>query len=176
VDSSLLAVTVIGNDRPGIVAGVTRVLFEKGCNLEDATSTILRGHFAMMLVVRAPANTRAAALEEALSEAGAEMGLVITVRPVEEAALETAESTHMVAVYGADRPGIVFKVTDLLARRGASITALNSRVIGSEDNPVYALMLEVALPEGADVNEDLDRVREELDVEVTMHPIEADVL
>lgn len=50
----LLALTVIGSDRPGIVAGVAKVLYELGCNLEDATSTILRGHFSMMLVIRAP--------------------------------------------------------------------------------------------------------------------------
>jgi protein tyrosine/serine phosphatase len=33
--SSLAAVTVIGNDRTGIVAAVTRVLFDQWCNLEE---------------------------------------------------------------------------------------------------------------------------------------------
>ena len=38
---NLVAVTVIGNDRPGIVAGVSKALFDAGCNLEDVSSTIL---------------------------------------------------------------------------------------------------------------------------------------
>jgi glycine cleavage system transcriptional repressor len=45
------AVSVFGRDRPGIVAAVTRVLADAGCNLEDTSMTILRGHFAMMLVI-----------------------------------------------------------------------------------------------------------------------------
>jgi glycine cleavage system transcriptional repressor len=79
-----VAVTVIGNDRPGIAAGVTRVLYETGCNLEDVTSTILRGHFAMMLVVRPSEGTDAAALEEALATTASELGLTVTARPVED--------------------------------------------------------------------------------------------
>ncbi|MBV8303503.1 MAG: amino acid-binding protein, partial [Acidimicrobiia bacterium] len=43
------AVSAVGADRPGIVAAVTRVFVEHGCNLEDTSMTILRGHFAMML-------------------------------------------------------------------------------------------------------------------------------
>ena len=48
---SLLAVTVIGHDRPGIIADATSALAELGGNLEDSTMTILRGHFAMVLLV-----------------------------------------------------------------------------------------------------------------------------
>src|SRR5438094_166616 len=48
------AVSAVGADRPGIVAAVTGAFLEHGCNLEDTSMTILRGHFAMMLVVAAP--------------------------------------------------------------------------------------------------------------------------
>jgi len=37
------ALSVVGVDRPGIVAEVSRVLFELGCNIEDSTCTILSG-------------------------------------------------------------------------------------------------------------------------------------
>jgi hypothetical protein len=56
-----LAVTAVGADRPGIIARVTRVLYEHGGNLEDSSMTILGGHFAIMLLVDAP--TDAATLE-----------------------------------------------------------------------------------------------------------------
>jgi glycine cleavage system transcriptional repressor len=45
-----LAVTVIGRDQPGVVAGVTDMLAELEGNLEDSTATILRGHFATRAV------------------------------------------------------------------------------------------------------------------------------
>ena len=169
-----VAVTVVGNDRPGIVAGVSRVLFESGCNLEDATSTILRGHFAMMLIVAAPTDVAAAQLEEGLGSVAEELRLGITVREVEEADMEIASATHMVSVYGADQPGIVFRVAEELARSGINITALSSRVIGSEDQPVYALMLEVIADE--DFETGLDRLRGELGMDVSVHPIASDLL
>jgi glycine cleavage system transcriptional repressor len=170
-----IAVTVIGNDRPGIAAGVTRVLFETGCNLEDVTSTILRGHFAMMLFVRPPEGTTAGELEEELAPAASDLGLVVTARPVEEVAVEVAAPTHMISVYGADRPGIVYRVTQLLSDAGANITDLTSRVIGEERAPVYALMVEVSLGDD-DVEARLVQLKDELGVDITVHPIEPDLL
>lgn len=175
-DTSLIAVSAIGNDRPGIVAGVTKVLYEAGVNLEDATSTILRGHFTMTLVVRAPADMQAEELEERLAGVAGDLGLVVTARPVDEARLEVGEPTHMVSVYGADRPGIVFRITDVLARRGDNVTDFTSRVIGDEAAPVYAVMLEVATQDPAGLEADLNELRSELGVDVSVHPIEADLL
>ncbi|HMU75390.1 MAG TPA: ACT domain-containing protein, partial [Elusimicrobiota bacterium] len=35
--------TAAGGDRPGLVAAVTRSLFDHGCNLEDSAMTRLQG-------------------------------------------------------------------------------------------------------------------------------------
>src|SRR5512144_1513233 len=45
------AVTIIGKDRPGIVAGATEVLYRLGCNIEDSSCTMLGGEFAMILII-----------------------------------------------------------------------------------------------------------------------------
>jgi glycine cleavage system transcriptional repressor len=173
-DGALAAVTVVGNDRPGIIAGVTKVLFEAGCNLEDATSTILRGHFSMMLIVRLPSTTSTDELGSRLREPSAELGVAITVGVVEELAGEVPPATHMVSVYGGDQPGIVFKVTQRLASAGVNVTALSSRVIGPDDQPVYALMLEVAA--SGDVEAEVQSLKDELDMDVTVHPIDSALL
>jgi glycine cleavage system transcriptional repressor len=174
---SVVAVTVIGGDRPRIVESVTRVLFEAGCNLEDATSTILRGHFAMMLIVKIPTGSKAEDLEQRLSVAGADLGLTVSVRPVDDAALEVTPPSHMLSVYGADHPGIVFRVAEVLANAGFNVTDLTSRVLGPGDQPLYALMMEVA---GSDSEGDptaaLEGLKEELGVDITIHPIDADLL
>lgn len=173
-EANLIAVTAVGNDRPGIVAGVSRVLFESGCNLEDATSTILRGHFSMMLIVSAPPELAAGDLEVKLAPVAEELGLSITARAVEEADVEVAPATHMVSVYGADQPGIVYHVTKELAESDLNITALSSRVLGSSSEPVYALMLEVVADDRLESG--VDRLRKQLGMDVTVHPIGSDVL
>ena len=47
---TLHAITVLGHDRPGIIAETTDELAGLGLNLEDSTMTLLRGHFAMTLI------------------------------------------------------------------------------------------------------------------------------
>lgn len=171
---ALLAVTVIGNDRPGIVAAVTKALFEAGCNLEDVSSTILRGHFSMVMIVRSTED--ATTLEEDLRTAARAMELVVTARPLAEASPGFARPSHMVSVYGADQPGLVFRVADALQGLGANITDLTSRVIGEPDEPVYALLLEISLRDDVDVTAALGSLMAELHVDVSVHPIEADLL
>jgi glycine cleavage system transcriptional repressor len=171
----LIAVAVVGPDRPGIVVGVTKVLFEQRCNLEDVSCTILRSHFAMMLLVGAT-DVDAAQLEEALRPVARRLGVVITARPLDPRAVDIPAPTHTISVYGSDRPGIVYRVAETLAEAGVNIVDLVARVIGEPDHPVYMLVLDVAAPEGHDVDERLGGLAGELEIEVTVQRIDADVL
>ncbi len=46
--------SAVGKDKPGIVAAVSAVLFQAGCNIEDSTMARLGGDFAIMLMLRLP--------------------------------------------------------------------------------------------------------------------------
>ena len=172
------ALAAIGKDRPGIVAAVSKVLYELGCNVEDSSMTMLRGNFAVMLVLAAPEGTTASALEDALRPACDELGLLFFVRPVGDTA-DTPHPSHILTVYGADRPGILYRTTEALAAAGVNITDLNSRLVGEPGSPVYALMLELALPGGADLDAievTLRRIAAEVGVDLTLRPLEEDIL
>lgn len=164
-----LAVTAIGADRPGIIARVTEVLYDHGGNLEDSSMTILAGHFAIMLLVSTDADP--AALERDLIERTADLGLVVSVRPVGEGA-ESPPATHVLSVYGSDRPGIVHEVADALFARGVNVTDLTTRVLG-EGGDVYAMMLEVSLPDDLDADALAAHVSAAVaDVEVSVQPLD----
>ena len=175
-DTKLVAVTVVGTDQPGIVAGVTKTLYEVGCNLEDASSAILRGHFTMTLIVGTPGEMTAETLEYLLQTVAARHSLVVTVRPVEEVHERPVEPTHMVSVYGADKPGIVFRVAEALAGLGANITDLTSRVIEGGDAPVYALMMEIAVADPDAATRALEDLKRELGLEVSISALDTSVL
>jgi glycine cleavage system transcriptional repressor len=170
-----VAVTAIGADRPGIAAAVTQVLYERGGNIEDSRMAILGGHFAMMLVVALPAGEDPAALEKALGAPARALDLVVAVRPVAERPPEQAGGApHVVTVYGADRPGIVYRVSAALAARNVNITDLATRIVPGEP-PVYAMIMEVTVPMGVDpatVEADLGAVARELGVDLSFHPLE----
>src|SRR3954471_14412405 len=120
------AVSAVGADRPGIVAAVTGVFLDHGCNLEDTSMTILRGHFAMMLVVAAPDRLDQAWLESALAGPASDFDLVVAVRAIDDDVPTSPEGdAWTVSVYGADRPGIVHRVASSLAARGVNIVDLS---------------------------------------------------
>ena len=130
------AVTAVGADRPGIVAAVTGAFAAQGCNLEDSSMTILRGQFAMMLVVDAPAGVGAGELQAALAGPAGQLDLVVTVRPAaEQVPAEPEADSWTVSVYGADHPGIVHGIASLLADRRVNIVDLSTRVIGTPEEP-----------------------------------------
>ena len=173
------AISIFGRDRPGIVAAVSRVLADAGCNLEDTSMTILRGHFAMMLVVSAPEGTGAPALEAGLEPVADRLDLQLSVRPVTDdvTAATGGGARYAAAVYGADRPGLVARVSEVLAALQVNIVDLQTRVVGDPD-PVYAMHFELEVPAGraAQVEADLRAVAGELGVEVSFHPDDADLL
>ena len=81
--TSLFAVTVIGHDRPGIIAATTDGLAGLGLNIEDSTMTLLRGHFAMMLLCSdegARERVAPSEIEHALSSLTADGDLEVFVR------------------------------------------------------------------------------------------------
>jgi glycine cleavage system transcriptional repressor len=176
---SRFAVAVFGRDRPGIVAAITRVLADSGCNLEDTSMTILRGHFAMMLVVAGPAARTAQELERGLELVAGRLDLQVSVRPVADEVTITGDRgmRYVAAVYGADRPGLVAQVSEALAAREVNIVDLQTRVIGEPD-PVYAMHFELQVPSGqaAQVEADLHAVADALGVQASFGPDEADVL
>src|SRR4051812_20295791 len=108
------AVTAVGPDAPGEVAALAEALAGLGANLEDASMTRLRGHFAMTLV--AAVDAPSADVERALAGVSSSSGLHISVWPVDaDAAPPVAGSPWLVTVHGADRPGIVAGVARELA-------------------------------------------------------------
>src|SRR5690606_29428206 len=146
-----LSVTAIGEDRPGVVAAITGALADLDANLEDTSMTILGGRFAMVLIVDVPDDVGPAEVEAALARPAEDLHLDVSVHASDPASTPTDGARHSVAVYGADRPGIVHAVARALADAHVNITDLATRVVGGSEHPVYAMLLDVTVPAGTDV-------------------------
>ncbi len=179
------AVSAIGRDRPGIVAGVTRVLLDHDMNIEDAQATILRGHFSLTMIVAGGDHVSEIDVLRDLETVRERLGLeAAVVREVEQLEVVETEATHVVTVFGLDRPGIVHAVCATLADSGISVCDLNSRVIPSDDTPfgdsgddepVYGMMLEIAVCDDTTA-EELSRALETIavsaEIEITLKELE----
>ncbi|MBI5310446.1 MAG: ACT domain-containing protein [Actinobacteria bacterium] len=179
--SSQFAVAVVGGDRPGIAAALAAALHKAGANIEDSRMSILGGRFAVMMLVSLPDGADLEALRGDLAKVRDSLGLdAAVIDPVEgEGAGARPDPTHVLTVYGADHPGIVHAVCAALAERQVNIDDLATRLIGSEDAPVYTLICELTLPAGlspSDLTADLTRVGEQQGVEVVLRELDQDIL
>lgn len=179
------AVSVIGRDRPGIVAGVTHVLLGHDMNIEDAQATILRGHFSLTMIVAAGDHVSEIDVLRDLENIRERLGLeAAVVREVESLEAADQEATHVITVFGLDRPGIVHAVCSTLADSGISVRDLNSRVIPSgdtpfasagEEEPVYGMMLEIDVRDEATaqgLSRALESIAAAAEIEITLNQLE----
>jgi glycine cleavage system transcriptional repressor len=170
------AVTIIGKDRPGIVADTAEILYRLGGNVEDSSCTMLGGNFAMILIVSHEKPFAKARLSDEF-RALQDMGLSAYVSALHDDEIcyrPPQGELCLVSVYGSDQPGIVYRVTRELAERQINITDLNTRLIGSNEEPVYVMMLEAVLPEGLtilDAEGLLEKLKKELNVEIAVRAI-----
>ncbi|MBV5272548.1 MAG: amino acid-binding protein [Lamprocystis purpurea] len=133
-------VTLVGQDRPGIVARVTRVLYEAGCTLGEASMIRLGGSFTILLMVSGSRPN--AELEAALAPVAAELGLRVHLDQVQGGLHQHLVPNIQVRVTGADRAGIVAEVTQCLTDQGFNILDLESDVVGNARAPVYIMNIQ----------------------------------
>ena len=176
------ALSVIGRDRPGIVAGVSGALLKHGANIEDSRMAILGGHFTIMLIVSTPEGSDVDALKGDLDKARGRLGLgALTLEEVaDEHGLTRPEASHVVTVYGADHPGIVHSVASAIADLGVNVIDVATHLVEDEGAPaIYAMMMEVDLPQGVTAEGLESTLREVADrerLDLSIRAVEAEAL
>lgn len=171
------ALSAIGRDRPGIVAAITKVLFEHGCNIEDSSMSILEDEFAVILVMSAPDDTDQKALAKDLDTAGSALGLTVNLKEIEKkSSYRAPQSNYIITLHGADRAGIVYKTAEFLSERGMNITDLETKTIDGEAGKIYIMVMEVFSPgeeRAEELQKGLDELGESLGVTIKIKPVEA---
>jgi len=161
--------TVIGTDRPGIVARLTDALYQGGCNFGEASMARLGGNFAIMLMVEGGTPD---AIQKLVRPVAQELGLQYHVDPIEGTLHRHQEPNVQVTVHSADRPGIVAQVTGALARSDFNILDLYSDVGGTADQPIYIMIIDGYAGGGVDpVETALEPLRAK-GIEVRVNPLD----
>jgi len=147
-----VVVFVLGPDRPGIIATISRVLFEQGCNLEDVSQTILQREFMGIFIVSMKIEGNE---DEVLSALQAELepsGLFVHLKPMEGSAIgeQTISESFIITTVGPDRPGLVAGITDVLARYEVNITNLKAVARGNRDGQNYVMIYEIDIQPATD--------------------------
>ncbi|BDV01991.1 amino acid-binding protein [Thermodesulfomicrobium sp. WS] len=144
------AVSVMGHDRPGILAAVSETVFGLGCNIEDVSQTILQGEFAAIMIVARPPHVPLAQVDAALRERLAPMGLGVFVRPLDEGWQPAVPGEPFVlTTRGKDQPGNIAAVTRALAQLGCNVTQFRAVLLpAAEEGEEMVMILEIDVPQG----------------------------
>ena len=160
--------TAIGDDRPGIVAEISKFLYENDFNIENSSMAKLNNEFSMMLIVATDKELDLQDIEKKLTDLANKIGLDIIFKPIAEYEEKQPEcKVYRLIVYGGDKPGIVYKVSDLLAKKGINIVDLRTE----KSKDMYILIAELEVPQNIieeKLKNELNNLSQELNVDITL--------
>ncbi len=168
-----VVISILGQDRPGIIARVTAAIFEKDGNIENVSQTIVQSEFSGIFIAAFPAKNQTESLQAYFRDRVADMGLkayVDTVKPGKPAAA-TASEPFVITTQGPDRKGLVAAVTALIASFNVNVTNLQAVFKGGDDPSQNIMIYEVDVPLNTN-KQDLDvalrEKAEELGLEISI--------
>lgn len=164
-----LVITVVGDDRAGLVASLADIVDAHGGNWETSELAELAGAFAGIVEVSVAAD-RADDLRAALEAAAGTLRVTVHGPAAVHA---TATRTVALTVMGNDRPGIVREITGALSARGASIERMSTQTTDAAmaGGRLFEASLTATLAGAGGVDElveDLQNLAAEIQVDVTL--------
>ena len=168
-----LVLTVIGDDRSGLVSALSGVIADHGGSWERSQMARLAGKFAGIVLVAVP-DDRAEDLIDALGPLGTEGLLDVTVERAPDEVPVSMDLTRLsLELVGADRPGIVHDISQALATREVSIEELytatrEAPMVGGMLFEATATLLAPPTVPIADLQAVLEELANELMVDISL--------
>lgn len=152
-----MVITAIGQDRPGIVQDVTRVILDNNGNITNSRMAVLGGEFALLILVNG-AEDAIEKIEIALKSTQSDLGLDILFKKTKPTHTMQLVS-HQVNVESMDHPGIVHRMADYFTSRTINIEEMvtGSHAAAHTGTQMFSLEMHISLP--ADIS--LENLREE---------------
>lgn len=164
-----LVLTVIGEDRPGLVEQLSTVISNHRGNWLESSMAHLAGQFAGILRVDVPAD-QAEALEAALAGL-AQLKVTVAATP---GATETRRGRRLrLNLVGHDRIGIVREVSQILARHAVNVEELNTHTSSAPMSAETLFHAQAELLGDADLDTralqaELERLSDDLMVDIAL--------
>jgi len=163
-----LVISLISDDKPGVVEKLSAAIAENGGNWEDSRMAHFAGKFAGILRVSVPADA-SQGLKDALAALGGD-GFKLQVE--EALALATGpRRTLKLKLVGNDRPGIVREISRALAARSINMEQLETGYGSTpwSGEPLFTAECTISVAEDMDLDglrDELDEIADELGVEI----------
>jgi glycine cleavage system regulatory protein len=171
----MLVMTIIGQDRPGLVDAVAAIVGEHGGNWLESRMSRLGGQFAGILRVEVPAGQEPR-LVSALNQLEAS-GLTIVVAPDPSETAPGPVRLRLLEIIGQDRPGIVRQISRVLAHSGVNIEELHTECgsAAMTGEALFKARATLRLPAACDIallRQELEKIAADLIVDVSLADVD----
>ena len=169
-----MIISVLGTDRPGIIAAVTKVMFEKDFNIEDVSQTILQNQFSGSFIVSGSEDIMASDMLALLKKSTAEFNLHFHVRDLGTNGITWTTcqcDPFIITARGPDQKGLVANITALLAAHNINVTQLQAIFRGDKNPECNIMIYEVDIPRDIDMQalrQALATKEQELDLQISL--------
>ncbi|MBF0572929.1 MAG: hypothetical protein HQK69_04125 [Desulfamplus sp.] len=167
--------TAFGKDRPGIVADVSEIIYENGCNLEESQMGLLADEFTLILLLSGQGEMLEENIYRDCRRLEKEKGISVFIRPLDfhHVDYKVNGNRHTVSVEGIDQAGIVYKVSKLLADNGINIVKLQSQTKPSPESgtALYIMNIDVVFPDSItkeSIERQFETIGKKLHIEISL--------
>jgi glycine cleavage system transcriptional repressor len=167
-----LIITVLGKDRPGIIAQISDILYQLDCNLENVNQMILQEQFAGFFIVSPPENMILEALAQTFKDKTKAFGLIVhinTLKDNDSREKAIKGETFLLTTIGSDQKGLVARFSKILAQHNVNIKNLKAVFKGGENPKANIMSYQVFITPDIDTKSVFDSLRQkarELDLDI----------
>ncbi len=167
-----LVLSILSDDRPGIVETLARVINEHNGNWLESRLSHLAGKFAGILQINLPAN-QIEPLQNALAELQSLHGIQVASAEAIDAIASATTTSLRFTLVGNDRPGIVRELSQAFLSHHINVEDLQTHCSSMPwtGDPMFTANGLLKLPESVDterLGEQLDAIADQLDVEIDL--------
>ena len=167
-----LVLTVLGQDRPGLVGELSQLVAEHGGNWVESRMAHLAGQFAGILRVEIETDA-AETLAESIKELTAQGLQSVVQQDQGEAMTDKSRPLVQLSLVGQDRPGIISEISQVLATHGVNVEELSTECCTAPNSghPLFRADIQLRLPDGLQsdsLRESLEHVADDLMVEINL--------
>jgi len=168
----LYVVSVIGEDRVGIVAEVTQFLFRGGFNIVDVEQSVIHSQFTMVLLIQPlRPRFRLNQLRTGLNTLSRKLEMKITVTPLHEfkgMRLAETKKPYVLTILGTDRPGVVASLSSMFARHHCNIERI--KMIARGELLAMEMSVDLRHAHFPELRRDISDVAKRIGMDIVVQP------
>lgn len=173
--NNYLVITAVGEDRPGIVDNLSRIMLDNELNIEDSRMSILGGEFAIILLVSGQEQSTEA-IKQQQAQLEQAIGLKLLIKSTQARHADGNSMPYNINVVGMDHPGIVHKLSRFLSSHGINIDDLetDSYPAPHTGTPMFAVSMTVNIPgqqSSKKLREEFTQLCDELNLDAQFSPV-----